>query len=295
MTTSGTVSSSRLILDGAVRCTATVTTPVRVGDAFDVSFALHNVSKRTANVQLVYSMWAVIKSPDGTTYNSAVPFEGESIPYIPPTPLKPGARKTVREPLVGVRWEGPLRVSPSCDGATLPPVRVAVTSPGPPASAKAAVDDVVAATGHLLDHCRPVAPGVAVTGQIDAPQQSAPPLHTRCSISLRENAGFDVAQVLVTTTPEPKNVYLDDLYEEFRSPPTRGNEVAVAWQFVVTKNGATPVAAANAESSNPKSKGYALDWNWTRAGPGKQSGSTSCGTYGGGGGVSVEFVSACGR
>ena len=40
----GTVSSTGLILDGRVRCTATVSTTVKAGDALGLTFAVRNVS-----------------------------------------------------------------------------------------------------------------------------------------------------------------------------------------------------------------------------------------------------------
>jgi hypothetical protein len=295
--TSGpTGSSTRLILDGAVRCTATVTTPVQVGHELGLSVSFHNVSKHTVDVQPGYGgVWAVVRSPDGTTYDTRVPWENRTGPSASAISLDPGATQTERLRYLRIRWEGPLRITPGCGVSAAPAVRVAVTSPGLPASAKAAVKDVAAATGHLLDHCRPVSSDVAVTGRIDAPQHSAPPLRTRCSVSLRAEKGFDVAQVIVTTTPEPRHVQLDQLYEQFTSPLNGTNVMAVAWQFVVTKEGATSVTSADIESS--KGKGFAPDWQWTSAGPGNRPGGSICGSTGGGGGGDlgplVEFVSIC--
>ena len=292
-----TVSSSALTLGGTVRCTATLTTPVQAGRELRVSFRFHNVSTQTAHVDLAYGgMWAFIQGTDGASYDTRIPVENQHGPTIPPVPIAPGATKTVRLPPVRVRWEGPLRVTPGCGLSALHAVRIPVTSPGRPASAKAAVKAVVAATGHLLDRCRPVFPGVAVTGRIDAPHHSAPPLRTQCSVTLRAKTGFDVAQVLVTTTPKPPHVRLNQLYEQFTWPPNGGNAIAVAWQFVVTKDGATSVAAANVESST--GKGFASAWEWTSTGPSNRRGRAGCGGTGGGGGSYlgplVVFVSACG-
>jgi hypothetical protein len=291
-----TVSSSRLILNGAIRCTATVNTTVPVGQELGISVSFRNVSKRTVDVQPGYGgVWAVVKSPDGTMYDTRVPWESRTGPGTPAISLEPGATQRDRLRYLRVRWEGPLRVTPGCGTSAAPALRVAVTSPGLPASAKAAVQDVVAATGHLLDHCRPVDRGVAVTGRIDAPKHSAPPLRTRCSISLRAEKDFDVAQVLVTTTTPPQHVHLDQLYEQFTSGLQGSNVTAVAWQFVVTKDGATSVNSADIESS--KGKGFAPDWEWTSAGHGSRPGGSRCGSTGGGdggyAGPLVEFVSIC--
>src|SRR6476619_3215525 len=80
-----TVSSSRFILGGAVRCTATLTSPVEVGHELEVSISFHNVSDHLVNVQPAYGgMWVVVKSPDGTTYDTKIPWEGSAGP--PPGP-----------------------------------------------------------------------------------------------------------------------------------------------------------------------------------------------------------------
>ena len=51
-----TAISSRLILDGRVRCTATVSRTLQAGQPLGLSFALHNVSTHTARVYL--GTWA---------------------------------------------------------------------------------------------------------------------------------------------------------------------------------------------------------------------------------------------
>ena len=75
-----------------------------------------------------------------------------------------------------------------------------------------------------------------------------------------------------------------------------GNREAIAWQFVVTKNGATSVAAASVEATR-QAKKMAPDWEWTSAGHGSRPGGSRCGGTGGssGGstGPSVQFVSIC--
>ena len=71
---------------------------------------------------------------------------------------------------------------------------------------------------------------------------------------------------------------------------------AVAWQFVVTKDGATPVAAAEQDATKPADR-MAPDWSWTRSGVRDLgSGSSRCGGSGGswgGADPTVEFISAC--
>jgi hypothetical protein len=298
-TSSGTVSSSRLILDGAVRCTATLATPVQVGDELGVSISFRNVSKHPVDVQPAYGgMWVLVKSPDGTTYDTRVPWENSSAPPPGPIPLQPGATAT-RHLLPGlpIRWTGPLRVTPGCDITAAPPVRVAVTSPGLPKSPTDAVNAVVAASGHLLDNCRPTKPGVAVAGRIDPPSGDAPPLQARCSVSLRPERGFYDAQVLVLTPPDLSGVHVEQPYEAFTGTNVRNdNTQALAWEFVVTRNGAMSVSSANYATSL-RGGGMAPGWFWTSSGA-ATSDNNRCGfasgSSGNANGPDVSFVSVCG-
>src|SRR5262245_28341994 len=71
-----TVRSSGLMLHGTVRCTVTLTKPAEAGHELGAVFSFHNVSKRTVKVDLVYGgMWLLVRSPDGTTYDTRVPLE----------------------------------------------------------------------------------------------------------------------------------------------------------------------------------------------------------------------------
>lgn len=299
----GTVSSSRLIDGGAIRCTATVATPVEVGDELGVSVSFRNVSNRTVELQPAYGgIWVLVKSPDGTAYDSRVPLENEIGPPPVDIPLRPGATATRQLiPPLHVRWRGPLRVTPGCDVSAARTVRVAVTSPGLPASPTAAVNAVVAATGGLLDHCRPRLSGVAVVGRIDPPNDRPrhllPPLQARCSISLRQEAGFYDAQVLVVTPPDLHDVRVQQPYGTLsRAGVANGNTQAIAWEFVVTRHGATPVSSAEDETTRTGG-GMAPDWLWSSSGP-KPGGAGRCGGSGGGwggDGPDVTFVSVCGR
>jgi hypothetical protein len=76
------------------------------------------------------------------------------------------------------------------------------------------------------------------------------------------------------------------------------NAEAVAWEFVVTRDGATSVNSTSAESAKPAGGKFAPDWQWTTTGYQPRSGGSRCGHTGGGGGgyagPLVEFVSNCG-
>jgi len=300
---SGTVTSSRFILGGTVRCTATLPSSVQIGHELGVTVSFRNVTSHAVHVQPAYGgIWVLVKSPDGTTYDTRVPLENSLGPPPRPIALRPGAVATSHLlQVLRVRWQGPLRVTPGCDVSAAPSIRVTVTSPGPPASTTAAFDDVVAATGHLFDHCRPTGPGASVVGRIDAPRRSAPPMRARCSITVRHERSFDLAQALVITPPSLRGIRVNEPYEALPWFPGAGNTTinaeAIAWQFVVTRDGATSVDSTSVESAKAGSGLMAPDWQWTSSGWTGRPGGSRCGHTGGGGGgyvgPYVEFVSAC--
>jgi hypothetical protein len=173
---------------------------------------------------------------------------------------------------------------------------VDVATPGSAPSAKAALADVIASTGHLLDNCTPTKSGVAVIGQINAPQNLAPPLQTRCSITLRRDDGFVRAQVLIVSPPDLRYVHVKSPYESLPFLGAGHNATAIAWLFVVTSDGAISVDSTTVESAK-SAHGGDKGWQWTTSGYTGPAGGTKCGHTGGGGGGPegpyVEFVSAC--
>lgn len=294
--------SSRLILGGRVRCTATVKSEVQVGQAVSVKLALHNVSKRAAKFsRWVFDAAVVLTAADGTTYDSRGLLAG--LPGIPapiPSKIRGGARMLLGRVAIPVRWSGPLRITPECLGKALPVLGVRVTAPWPRPAQSTAVDEVVAGSGHLLDQCRPQTPGFPVYGRIDPPSGNAPPLSAECSISLSSEGTFLLAQVLVLTPQGLPGVQIFQPYETLwpngrleglaSNPPYE----AIAWQFVVTRDKAIPVAAATLAATNSSSQ-TAPFFAWTGSGW-QENGSASCGGTGfawGGRGPEIEFISAC--
>jgi hypothetical protein len=294
----GTISSTGLILDGRVRCTATVSGSVEAGDPLGLTFAVRNVSTQAVKVRLPHVSWFVVKAADGTTYNTRVALRNEiGGPFIEPTTIPPGATRAVFSvgQYLRVSWRGPLRITPGCDQTALPVLRVGVESPGLPPDDDTAVADVVAASGHLLDHCRPEQAGVAVQGQIYSPDGKAPPMSATCSVSLQPEGQFVVAQALIVSPPDLTEAHVSQPYEELSVHHPASYE-AVAWEFVVTKDGASSVAATEADATKAADH-MAPDWSWTSSGPGDRPGGSRCGGFGtsGGGwaGPTVEFVSVC--
>lgn len=298
-----TESSSRLLDGGRLLCTATVKPHVQLGQNVEVKLTLHNRSKRATKVSLwVFSAQMVVKTADGTTYDTSAPYR--ALPGIPPPiPRKLRAGATIHPGPVAltVRWRGPLQITPECLGKPLPTLSVGVVAPWPGPDKSAAVGQVVAAAGHLLDHCRPQTSGVPVDGQIDPPSGTAPPMQAQCSVTITSAGRFLVAQVLVLTPPGLTGVQVFQPYESLwpldgldpltASPPYE----AIAWEFVVTRERATPVAASSLAATNPSSSGTVPFFDWSSTG-GQSGGSESCGGTGfawGGNGPEVEFISAC--
>jgi hypothetical protein len=243
---------------------------VQVGHALTVRFTLHNRSRHPVTVSLwVFSAGFVLDAPDGTRYDTAAPFE--SFPGIPPPfpkKMRPGATWHLSAPSVPVRWSGPLRITPECLGAKLRPLRVQVGGPWPSPRPSSAIGEVVAAAGHFFDHCLPQTPGVPVDGQINAPG-ATPPMDARCSISVSSEGTFLVAQALVLIPPGLTGAQIYEPYETLwpidepvlgllGDPPYE----AIAWEFVVTRDRAIPVAAATMASTC--GGGGAFAWGGTK-------------------------------
>jgi hypothetical protein len=297
-----TLTSSRLVLGGRVRCTATVKSDVQAGQALSVKLVVHNNSKRAVK----YSSWVFdsgvgLKAADGTTYVSDGDLVGVPVPPPLPATIRRGATLTLRRIAIPVRWGGPLQITPNCLGVALPVLRVHVSAPWPRPDQSAVVDEVVAASAHLLDHCRPQTPGFPVSGQIDPPSGDAPPLSAQCSLSISREGTFLVAQVLVLSPPGLAGVQIFQPYETLwptgrfpleltSSPPYE----AIAWEFVVTKDKAIPVAAATMAASNSSSQLVPF-FTWNGSGW-RAEGTAPCGGTGfawGGRGPDLDFISAC--
>jgi len=293
--------SSRLVLHGRVRCTATAAGVVQAGQAARIKMVLRNVSKRSVKFSLWVNTQAVVKAADGTTYDSGAYLAG--LPGIPPpipAELRRGATKRLGSVVIPVRWTGPLQITPECLGAPLPVLRVRVAAPGPPSDEGTAIDEVVAASGHLLEQCRPQTPGFPVSGQIDPPSGSAPPMNAQCSVAFSPEGRFWSAQVLVLIPPSLSGVQIFQPYEllwplgHFAGLADSAPYEAIAWEFVVTKDKATPVAASTLSASN-SSSAEAPFFTWRGSGW-HEDGSGTCGGTGfafGGIGPSIEFISAC--
>ena len=295
-----TLRSSRLLAGGRLRCTATVSSPVEAAQEMNVTFVLRNVSRHRVKGTFDGYPSLVLSAPDGTIYNAPVSFGGDHKVYVRPRTLRRGARLTATVSVV-VRWGGPLSVVPECEGKPLPALLVPVLAPGPPSDASSAIAEVVAAAGHLLDQCRPQTPGVPVEGQIYPPSGNAPPMSAQCSVSLSSEGSFWVAQVLVLTPPSLSGISIGTTYETLTPYlPTVSNpppSEAIAWEFVVTQDVATPVIGASEQAFTAST--WVHEWGWTPTGW-QSAGPGGCEGYPGGGygfgvtpGPFIQFFQTC--
>src|SRR4029079_18978213 len=107
---------------GNFRLTATIQGPAQIGRALTVTYRVQNVTNVTRKIRLAFSLWYVVRSPDGTTYDTRLAFQRFSVPYVPPTKLHPGQTVTRSGEVVRVRWAGPLRITPGWRNEALPTV-----------------------------------------------------------------------------------------------------------------------------------------------------------------------------
>jgi hypothetical protein len=268
-----------------------------------------------------YGTWLVTKGSDSATFDTRLAGGWGTGALVDPVRIAPG--KTLSGSLAfRVRWSGPLEIAPGCGGTVVGPtgakgptgasgptddskhlgtLHVPVAPTSAPADGRAAVAAVVAASGHLLDNCRPRVPAVAVDGVLNAPDGKAPPMHVRCVVRVTRRQGFDLAQELIVTPPS-LNVHLRRAYGQLTWPRRHGNWEAVAWEFVVTRNRAVTVSEDDIYGIKPGKHGSAIDWQWTRSGPTQGDGGGNCrfisgggsGDSFGGGGPDVVWISACG-
>jgi hypothetical protein len=155
---------------------------------------------------------------------------------------------------------------------------------------------VVGATRHLLDHCRPRSSGVAVVGRIDPPSGDAAPMPVSCTVTLRREGAFYLAQVLIVAPPKLPGVHVDETYEVLTGPDIQRNNEQIAWRFIVTHDGAMSIDSA--QGGYYESGGTAPTWTWTGSrwkGPARERCGGSGGEQDSGGPQYLDFVSACGR
>jgi hypothetical protein len=118
-------------------------------------------------------------------------------------------------------------------------------------------------------------------------------MRAMCLVRIKHEGRFLVAQALIASRLAVGELHVAQPYEELSVHHASPFE-AIAWEFVVTKDGATPVAASEADATRAANR-MAPDWDWTGSqwqGPG----GSRCGGTGsseGGFGASITFISVC--
>lgn len=269
--------------------------PVEAGNEIAATFSLHNVSSHAVRAPVENaSPRLVVRAGDGTKYDTQTAvFASGSLggPYRPPITIQPGATRTMLSPRVLVRWKGPLRVTPVCEKKALPALRVKVVAPGPPNDVRTAISNVVGATGGLLDDCRPEKPGVAVDGTIRPPTGGGPSMQARCSLTVQPEGRFLVAQVLVRIPRDLRGLRVRQPYETLTFAKHRRPYAAIAWELVVTRDGAVTVAGYTHDATRA-GKRMAPEWFWSGSGWG-QPGSAKCGGEGFSNWPELDLISVC--
>jgi hypothetical protein len=272
-----TLTSSRLVKDGHIRITAAVKAHVPAGKFLSVSITFTNISKQPRKIQLADNEYVVVHTSNGTKIDSRIAFPYGIGGPVPPTKLKPGKSVTVYADL-RVLWSGRFAVTPGWWVFPLATLHSRVTTPaGPAPSDDAAIADVVASTGHMLDNCLPTTRGVAMTGRIKAPNVRAA-LPASCLILLRHERGFDAAQVVILSPPDLKGVHVRKQYEDFKGRLKWGtNAEAIAWQFMVTGDGAKSMDSTTIASTKTVRHRQVPEGRWTASGWAGHVGRYSCG------------------
>jgi hypothetical protein len=116
-------------------------------------------------------------------------------------------------------------------------------------------------------------------------------MNARCSVRLHSEGTFVVAQVLVLIPPKQRGVHVVQPYDTLSFRKQRRPYESIAWQLVVTKEGAVTVAGFN-HSATRAGKRMAPEWFWSGSSWGRPGGA-KCGFEGFGGGPSLDLISVC--
>ncbi|MDP9341957.1 MAG: hypothetical protein M3Q23_07610 [Actinomycetota bacterium] len=200
-------------------CTATLaSSQVRPGDSVSIAYSVQNGSDRTLYAgrfdpfDATFGRLRVEDRSGSVLFDTQTRHFGQEGPGpTPPQPLQAGDSMELSSESVVVRWAGPLRLLGSCPAVeqstsgsdplmwpAFAPFDLTVIPEGPAPEAHAAMARAVAATGGLLNSCRPGPNGEPTDGILYAPAigSGAPlrfqpvPLETTCWADVRPGPGF---------------------------------------------------------------------------------------------------------
>jgi hypothetical protein len=292
--------STGLVMDGTLRCTASVDDHVIPGVPLPIRFTLTNVSSETQQVmEGTPSFTYTVESADGSTFDTSPdPGSRFGIKYNDPFPLAPGASWSPHDFLrLRVQSPGPLTITPRCMETPLAPIRVDLRAEGAAPSAESAVASAVGSASGLFDGCLPAPNAAPVVGEIRPPKGSGVlPMPARCSARVQAYDGFDVVSFLIVAPPTAGDVQIPDGIptEQNVQLPTEPTVDLIVWRFVVTADRTVSVYSFNRSKTQPSDATAPL-WEVTGAGWNGPGGGI-CGSEGVGRGMDgplVDFVNVC--
>ena len=116
-------------------------------------------------------------------------------------------------------------------------------------------------------------------------------MNARCSVTLRSEGRFLVAQVLVLIPPKLRGVHVVQPYDTLTFRKHRRPYEAIAWELVVTKSGAMTVAGYMLDATR-KGTTMAPQWFWSGSSWGRP-GAARCGFAGGSNWPELDVISVC--
>ncbi len=260
--TGSSVSTSAMLPNSTVRCTATVPALLQPGEPTGLIFTFENTGSEPAKVTLQEEGNADIRitAADGSVYDTGHE-RGLYAGGIWFVTLAPGATETTGVTMdVAVRWDGPLTIVPTCQKTALEPLQVGVADPGPTPSPADALAAALADTRDMFASCEPTLDPAGVVGEIRRPGAETPAspsptgqsVAALCWATIRSQQGFDVVTLSYQSPPSAPSFTPGTYFLEDALPPGGGFSQVGRWTFVVTAAAATSVQGPVAEYQCPK-------------------------------------------
>lgn len=237
--TEGAPTSSVVLADGTLRCTAVFHTgTVDPGSQVGVTFHETNISGAPVDVAIGENGaagWLLISSGGQQVSDTSLAHSGISGPAPTQKSVAPEDSVSIETRDIPVLWPGPLEVTPVCEGQAMPPVTLETATTQAPSSPAEAVDRAVADTDGFFTNCPPKADGSWTQGSV--PGSGGSTLDTRCGAWVQENPDFDLVVLAAVAPPDAPELDLSTLPAAIQAVPMgvvpKGMGVRW-WVYVVT-------------------------------------------------------------
>jgi hypothetical protein len=281
------------VRQGTLLCIVTASAVVDPGRPLGIAFTVENVSDRTSKISADGATSYVVTDAGGVVYDTTNEIHVLG-PYIPPAEIAPGESWSSGADTRLVRWAGPLSVTPTCLGTTLPALTLDVAVPGPTPIVAAAIEGAAETNGDLLDTCMPVDDGVPTLGTIRPPTPAeVPDMSASCSATVTLHDGFAVVRMLIVTPPEEQGVDVANPYYLIALPDDGRSVEVIVWDVVVTRDRAVVVGGWVVARTAP-GDGKALEWMLTGTRWEGPTDGGSCGSQTNSSGPGfIEFINVC--